>query len=236
MQTWSLMQSPSIVMVKWCLDIYIMSQNGSMYMFTPGLNKFDNPHSQNNSNTCLQNIIQLIILYDPSKSSIEQQNIFSLVDPDSNKVIQPHVTSCVSKKEEKLLTPERFERFSSWNSLHRAVAALIHIVQSFQSLTQVPYECSGWHQCSKPCTVSELFKAKIVILCFIQVGTFSEELHTTFKRGSVSKKSLLAKLSLFIDESGLLHVGSRLKLILPSRYHVSWLLMWQVEHQGRTFT
>lgn len=135
------------------------------------------------------------------------------------------MTSCVTKKEEKLLTPEKFERFSSWNSFQRAVAALIHIVNSFQSLTQVPYECNGWHQCSKPRTVSELSKAKNVILCFVQAGTFSEELHTPFKRGNVSKKSLLAKLSLFIDESGLLRVGTRLKLILPGRYHVSMLLM-----------
>lgn len=152
------MQSPSFVIAKWCLDISIMSQNTFMCMFTTEFNEFNNRRSQNSGDMCPQNIIQQIMLQDQSKplssntnwltgpaflyeqhkNSAEQQEIFSLVDPDSDKEIWPQVTCCASKKEEKKLTPQRVEKFSSWNSLQRAVATLIHIAHSFQSMTKAP--------------------------------------------------------------------------------------------------
>lgn len=190
-------------------------------------------------------------LYVPHKTCSEQQDVFKLIDPDSDTEIRPQVTSCVTSTRDKPLTPERFKRFSSWKSLQRAVATLIHVVHSFQSATQVPTECRGWHQCSKPHTVSELSKAMKTIIRSVQKATFSEELDLLSKGGNINKKSPLAKLNPLIDEDGLLRVGGRLKLadlssqeknpiILPGKHHVSTLLIRhyheRVEHQGRTFT
>lgn len=190
-------------------------------------------------------------LREPSKSSVEQQDIFDLVDPDTDKEIRPQVTSCATRKEEKLFNPKRFERFSSWISLQRTLATLIHIACSFQTTTQVPDQCSGWHQCAKPHTASELSKARIIVIRSVQAASFMDELDTLSKKGNVSKKSPLAKLDPFMDEEGLLRIGGRLKLadlsdqeknpvILPGKHHISTLLIRhyheQVEHQGRIFT
>lgn len=49
------------------------------------------------------------------------------------------------------LTSERFERFSTWNSLLRAVSFLIYIARSHKSdSTGQPTKCIGWHQRNKP--------------------------------------------------------------------------------------
>ena len=120
-------------------------------------------------------------LYEPQETYSEQQNVFELIDPDSDTEIRPQLSSCATSTRNQLLTPERFNRFSSWNSLQRAVATLIHVSHSFQSSTRVPSQCNGWHQCTKPHTVSDLSKAMRTIILSVQKATFSEKLDTLSK-------------------------------------------------------
>ncbi|KAK7938661.1 hypothetical protein WMY93_001987 [Mugilogobius chulae] len=181
----------------------------------------------------------------------DQQQTFELVDPDSDVDVRPQVTSCITSQNDKPLDPEKFERFSSWKSLQRAVATLNHVAQSFKSSNKDTTGCDGWHQCQKPHTVDELSKATTVILRAVQRAYFPEDFDVLSKGADVNKKSSLSKLNPVICPDGLLRIGGRLKqadlnnqekhpVILPSKHHVSTLLIRhyheQVEHQGRTFT
>lgn len=186
-----------------------------------------------------------------SPTASDQQQTFELVDPDSDVDIRPQVTSCITSYNDEPLNPERFERFSSWKSLQRAVATLIHVAQSFKSTNKCPTGCSGWHQCKRPHTVDELNEATTVILRTVQMACFPEERKVLSKGTEVNTKSPLARLNPAISPEGLLRIGGRLKqadlseqekhpVILPGKHHVSTLLIRhyheQVEHQGRTFT
>lgn len=65
------------------------------------------------------------------------------------------------------LNTERFQRFSSFASLVRAVALPIHIAKCFKCSNNVN-KCQGWHCCDLPCTPDELSQAKEVILAAVQ--------------------------------------------------------------------
>lgn len=107
-------------------------------------------------------------LYKSQSRTSEQQETFELINPDSDVEIRPQVTSCVTSQKDKLLNPERFAKFSSWKSLQRAAATLIHIVLSFKPTSQSASGCSGWHWCLKPLTADELSKVTTVILLAVQ--------------------------------------------------------------------
>lgn len=182
--------------------------------------------------------------------AVTEQRPFELINPDSDVEVRPQVTSCVTGHEDRLLDPGRFERFSSWKSLQRAVATLLHVARSFKSGNQVTAECTGWHRCLKPHSVEELSKATEVILHAVQRACVAEEYNSLSKGLDVNKKSSLLKLNPVIGPDGLLRIGGRLKLadlnnpekhpvILPGKRHVSMLLIRhhheKIEHQGRSF-
>ncbi len=189
-------------------------------------------------------------LHKPHEDDFSTTDNFALVDPDSDTEIRPIVTACITGMKDKQLTSDRFQRFSSWKSLQRAIASLIHVACSFRSSNE-SNTCSGWHLCSQAHTVSELLKAKNVIIRSVQKESFSKDIETLSKGGNISSKVPLSKLNPFLDGDGLLRVGGRLKLadlsypeknpvILPGKHHVSALLIRhyheRVEHQGRIFT
>ncbi|KAL3968170.1 collagen beta-1,O-galactosyltransferase [Sarotherodon galilaeus] len=186
-----------------------------------------------------------------SQPTSKQHETFELINPDADVEIQPQVTTCVTSQKDKLLGCERFTKFSSWKSIRRGVATLIHVVCSFRASSRGTNGCNGWHWCRKPLTADELSKATTVILLAVQQACFPEDLDALSKGADVSKRSVLTKLNLIIDADGLLKVGGRLALadlsdkerhpvILPGKHHVSTLLIKhyheQVEHQGRTIT
>lgn len=71
---------------------------------------------------------------------------FDLVNPGSDPEIRPLLTSFATHVAESLLNPRRFESFSSWRSLLRAVSRLIHIANSFKRVNGKT-DCLGWHMC-----------------------------------------------------------------------------------------
>ncbi len=187
-------------------------------------------------------------LHKPHEDDFIMTGNFALVDPDSDTEIRSIVTACITGMKDKQLTSDRFQRFSSWKSLQRAIASLIHVACSFRSSNE-SNTCSGWHLCSQAHTVSELLKAKNVIIRSVQKESFSKDIETLSKGGNISSKVPLSKLNPFLDGDGLLRVGGRFAdfsypeknpVILPGKHHVSALLIRhyheRVEYQGRIFT
>lgn len=68
-----------------------------------------------------------------TKSEIGQSQAesFDLVDPETDNELRHEVTTCVTTLAKDVLSSARFERFSSWNVLLKAISRLRHIVQSF---------------------------------------------------------------------------------------------------------
>lgn len=79
-------------------------------------------------------------------------SFFNLVDPGSDSDVRPHVTCNLNMVISDKLDPMRFERFSSWRSLNRAVARLVHIAHSFTQGNS----CKGWHIHEQPCPTEDL--------------------------------------------------------------------------------
>lgn len=171
---------------------------------------------------------------------------YALVDPDQDAEVRPLVTvlhTAVSK---------RFERFSDWNRLIRAIGKLIHIVRSYKrDQNDNPPTCKGWHCCKFPLSDDIILQSKEIIVRAIQQETYANELQCLRQNKPLPKASMLRKLDPFIDQSGLLRVGGRLikanlsseekrPLIIPGKSHVAALLIRhfheQTHHQGRHFT
>ncbi|XP_037503363.1 uncharacterized protein LOC119378234 [Rhipicephalus sanguineus] len=166
---------------------------------------------------------------------------FVLVDPDHDKELRPEASTFVTKVNvNERLGSNRFSRFSSWQSLQRAVASLIRVVRQRGKEPQPEADA-----------VLLLLRAKTVAIGAVQQDAFSEEIHCIREQKSLPRNSPLRKLDPFLDARGLLRVGGRLNkgdfpddernpLIIPGRHHVATLLVRhyheRVQHQGRHFT
>lgn len=180
----------------------------------------------------------------------EEHAVFDLIDPGSDVDVRPDINVLTTVISEKSIGSKRWERFSNWKVLVKAVAHLLHIAHCFTHAADVG-DCVGWHVCNQVKTKVSLERAENIILRDIQHGVYSKELKCiTAKRDFPSHSSLL-KLKPTIDSNGLLRVGGRLNqsgfevresnpLIIPGGHHVTTLLIRhhheKVQHQGRHFT
>ncbi|XP_064469540.1 uncharacterized protein LOC135384259 [Ornithodoros turicata] len=181
-----------------------------------------------------------------------ERTAFPLFEPDQDKEIRPQVSVSATRVGNQQLGAHRFERFSTWTSLLRAVACLVHIARSFHNPLA---DCHGWHYCSKPRSADELNEAKKVILRCVQHEEFPEAVTCpradAAQQSRISSSNPLCELDPFVDNQGLLRVGGRLRnsdldeaekhpVIVPGRHHVGLLLIrhyhGKVKHQGRHFT
>ncbi|XP_061684073.1 uncharacterized protein LOC133505126 [Syngnathoides biaculeatus] len=177
----------------------------------------------------------------------ETPRSFELVDPEEDVDVRPQLTTLATSLRENELTSERFQRFSTWESLLRAVSFLIHQIRSHRTNSTVT--CKGWHQCNQPRTPEELEAAKIVIIKAAQRDAYPEECVALLENRAIPKSSTILNLDPFV--CGLLRIGGRLRhasvnpevknpIILPKQSHVTRLLVShhhaKVKHQGRQFT
>ena len=175
---------------------------------------------------------------------------YDLVGPDSDAEVRPKVTSLATQISEDKLGSERFEHFSKWSSLTKAVARLCHIAHCF-SLPPGNRSCVGWHMCKNELSVVDITKAEHVIIKCVQHESYSEELKCIKSSCELPKTSPLHKLRPVIDSEGMLRIGGRIDqapvdrceahpLIIPSHHHIATLLVRHhhecVKHQGRHFT
>ncbi|XP_032416936.1 uncharacterized protein LOC116718815 [Xiphophorus hellerii] len=179
----------------------------------------------------------------------QTETSFNLVDPESDPEIRPTVTCCLTVLTDSFVDPSHFESFSSWKSLLRAIARLVHIVRLYKKENQTS-KCQGWHMC-KDLSPDDFLTAKRVILSSLQRKSYPELFACIRDQKEISKHSYLRKLSPYIDDSGCLRVGGRLAqanlqsdeanpYIIPSHHHLTTLLVrhyhQRVQHQGRLFT
>ncbi len=179
----------------------------------------------------------------------EEQESYELVCPEHDIEVRHDILSCCTHIGLNGLGTERFKRFSTWKTLVRAIALLIHIAQTIKSKNGCG-EHGGWHQCSKPRPPQEHSLARNAILKAAQQASFPMEYAALSEGKALSKNSPLLKLDPILNE-GLIQIGGRLKnsplrskeknpLILHKHNHVSILLVRhyheKVEHQGRHFT
>ena len=186
-------------------------------------------------------------IHRPPAETKQENKTFELIEPDKDCEIRPQVKTCATHLQ--VLTCKRFERFSTFKSLVRAIAFLIHIAKSFNG-TNPHSECKGWHQCNLPRTQEELTKARHIILQKAQQAAFEKELSALKAGKPIPKQSPLLSLSPVL-QNDLILIGGRLKhselenfekspIVLPKDSHVSLLLTRhyheQVHHQGRHLT
>ena len=176
---------------------------------------------------------------------------YSLVEPDFDSEIQPQISALATSSTDRRLGSRRFERFSTWTSLTRAIANLTHTAHSFCRTQRATNECAGWHRCRKARTAGELSQARNVIIRTVQEDTYTDEYLKMRGGKELPKGNPLRNLSPFIDENGLLRIGGRLTgagvgfderhpVIIPGKHHLGSLLARhfheQTKHQGRIFT
>ncbi|XP_033610790.1 uncharacterized protein LOC111872965 [Cryptotermes secundus] len=125
-----------------------------------------------------------------------------------------------------------FERFSSWAKLQRVFAYVLRFLYKLKQGA-----ASGRHG---PLTSTKLHKLLIVIARITQYSSFAQEIQSLQQGKALPSHSKLLMLHPFLDGNNLLRVGGRLEnadipfdqkhpLILPSKHHVTKLLMWN-EH------
>ncbi len=89
------------------------------------------------------------------KTETFPRNSFTLVDPDRDSEVRPQVTVLHTT------VSNRFERFSDWSHLIRAVGKLIHIARSYkQGQNDTPQACKGWHCCKLPLSADTILRAQ----------------------------------------------------------------------------
>ncbi|XP_033729155.1 uncharacterized protein LOC117318258 [Pecten maximus] len=179
---------------------------------------------------------------------------FELVNPDKDAEVRPQVkvvskvTVVKTEVSQSGLGIERFESFSSLQSLVRAIAWIIHIADSFRKTNGI---CRGWHRCSSSLTVDAGKRATYLIIREVQNKFYGTEIECLKAGNPISKNSNILSLSPVLDEDGLLRVGGRMcraqiplsqknPVLIPGKAYIAKLVIMdcheKVSHQGRHFT
>lgn len=182
--------------------------------------------------------------------SCEKSSGFELVDPVSDAEVRPEVKVFSTQISETHLCSRRWDRFSTWKSVTKAVAYLKHVARCFAGSAK-DTSCVGWHICKTVLSCKLLEEAEELVIKNVQADAYADELRCISAKQDLSKHSSLIKLNPTVDERGLLRVGGRIKhsdlalkeknpIILPGKSHVTTLLVRyhheKVSHQGRHFT
>ncbi len=75
-------------------------------------------------------------LRQPPAGKTQMTETFELIEPENDSEIRPQVQTCATNLEEPELTSNRFQRFSTFTSLVRGVAFLVHMAKSFKHTTK----------------------------------------------------------------------------------------------------
>ncbi|XP_061886479.1 uncharacterized protein LOC133637538 [Entelurus aequoreus] len=179
-----------------------------------------------------------------------EQHLYELLEPDSDAEVRPEVRTLCTNTTKTVLDTKRWERFSSWKSLKRTVANLIHVAQCFSS-SKTNKDCNGWHICKTAITCELLEQAENIMMKNVQQETYADEIKCISAKQNLSKYSPLIKLNPIIGNDSLLRVGGRIirsgleakemnPIILPGTNYITTLLVRhhheKVNHQGRHFT
>lgn len=177
-------------------------------------------------------------------------HLFTLGEPEADDEIRPEVTTFATKASESELGTQHFERCSSWSTLCRTIAKLVHVARSFKGRTEKS-EKKGWKCFQEASSVNEIAQAKAVIIRCVQHEALKDDYKSLNDGQTRPKQNTLNRLNPIMDRDGLLRVGGRLSsanlseeekhpLIIPHSHHVATLLTRhfheKVAHQGRHIT
>lgn len=106
------------------------------------------------------------------ESTAPEKGPFELINPESDVEIQSNVTVLATTMSTNHLGSARFEYFSKWTYLIKAVAHLRHISHSFGK-SREDTSCAGWHFCKTSLTDEALSQAEHTM---IRIELYSEEI------------------------------------------------------------
>ena len=144
-------------------------------------------------------------------------NEFAIDDNDPEVKVNVYAP-CATK--ETTLTAKRFERFSDWKVLQRAIAYLVDKIRNWEASkdTHGPEQSRSVEEHHNPTTKGHNEAARIAIIKAVQSEVFSREIGTLQRRDgnetenrsqlrerrNLLRKSNLVKLDLFSDQDGTL--------------------------------
>ena len=188
---------------------------------------------------------------------LQEQDMNTDIDPEDPEVKKEKSSSTAFSTGTQLKSfaglPQRLEYFSSWHRAKKAVALALRYKDILLRRTEA--------KCAEPVTVEEMKKAEAIIVRKVQEEAFGEEVHslrkvtdlrasetdqTTESRRAqaVKKESSLRLLDPFMDQSGVLRVGGRIRkanipteqkhpVILPRSGHITELVVSEVHEKTR---
>lgn len=168
----------------------------------------------------------------------DSKQLYPLVSPEEDTELRPLVTTMKQtlNPEKKGLNVAKFERFSTWRSL---VRALTTVKTRLRKTCQVPDQPVGRDE------------VEIFIIKQVQQAAFRDDIDKLQKENNLRNNSQLLRLNPFLDEDGILRVGGRIRksdlghyekmpVIIPKKSHIAVLLVrhfhQKTYHQGRHFT
>ncbi|XP_013396919.2 uncharacterized protein LOC106163784 [Lingula anatina] len=177
-------------------------------------------------------------LKDVVTATVGENCSFDLVDEDADCEIRP----TINVKATVLLRSiaARFEKFSTWKSLVRAISLLKRFCRAWKEKKQM-----------SPKDPSDTEATEIFLIKKAQEDAFREEISMVEKKASVPADSKLTTLSPVLDDQHILRVGGRLSnaplekgqkhpIIIPKKSHIANLLVNHYHsishHQGRHVT
>ena len=196
--------------------------------------------------------------------------VTTAISPEDPKV--KRVSTLATHVQEASSFLERLEYFSSWHCVKRALAVCLRLQEKFRSPNSSDEKVKQDPNDSKSskyihANVEELQNAENEIIKMVQRAAFPKEIRhlkesnvqgqasgertVTHENKAMKKASSLYQLDPFLDASGVLRVGGRIKrsslsygakhpIILPRKGHIIELIICHhhqlVEHQGRGIT
>ena len=172
----------------------------------------------------------------------------TLHDDPEVKRVQVFSTATTTTNQTSLL--EKLSYFSHWNKVRRAVAIWMQLRKLLVTKIKGKH-CETLANIDNSLTVEDIRSAEVEILKMLQLSHFEEDIHKLKRNITISADSPLQRLDPFIDESGVMRVGGRIRqscdsfevkhpVILPRQSHITQLLIQyfhdRVQHQGRGIT
>ena len=163
---------------------------------------------------------------------------FTLINPEEDGEIRPEIR--VKKTDVRKQLSDRFQKFSTWSSLIRAISLLKRVCRAKAEKTVVTKE-----------TVDNIEETERFVIRTVQKTAFKSELDSLQENRSIPSGNALTPLSPIVDEHDILRVGGRIEkssvcqnfkhpIIIPRKSHLAVLLARhfheKTHHQGRLLT
>ncbi|XP_062603438.1 uncharacterized protein LOC134265202 [Saccostrea cucullata] len=171
----------------------------------------------------------------------ETKTDYPLIEPESDKEIRQEVVSSKTRISTETLVSNRFCKNSTWNSLVKAISTLRRFLGNKARLNSEAIEEPKLHK-----------ESENVIIQLVQQESYSREIENLKSGKPLPRNSRVSRLDPFLDSSGVLRVGGRLKrsselslgeknpILIPNQHYIAKLLVLHyheiIHHQGRHLT